>query len=205
MSIVRDATRAIRITLVLWVLTAIIYPFVIIVVGQVLFPFQANGSIVENPQGQAVGSALIGQSFTTERYFQSRPSTTNYSSFTAKERNPENVGQTTGVSGASNLAPSNPDLLKRINKTVSQLEQAIIEPTADLVYTSGSSLDPHITVEGAQAQLNRVASARGLSADQISPLIAKHTDGRFLGIFGEPGVNVLNLNLDLDILQPPRQ
>ena len=205
MSIVSETTKAIRITLILWVLTAIIYPLVVIAVGQVLFPFQANGSLIKNSQGQVVGSALIGQAFTTERYFQSRPSTTNYSSFTAKERDPKNVGQTTGVSGASNLAPSNPDLLERINKTVSQLQQAIIKPTADLVYTSGSSLDPHITVEGAQAQLNRVASARGLSADQISPLIAKHTDGRFLGIFGEPGVNVLNLNLDLDVLQPPRQ
>lgn len=205
MSIVRDTTRAIRMTLVLWVLTAIIYPLVMIVVGQVFFPYQANGSIVENLEGQPVGSALIGQAFTSERYFNSRPSTTNYSSFTEQERDPENIGQTTGVSGASNLAPSNPDLLKRINETVSQLQEADIEPTADLVYTSGSSLDPHITVEAAFAQLNRVASARGLSTEQIAPLIAEHTDGRFLGIFGEPGVNVLNLNRELDVLQAPRQ
>lgn len=205
MSIVRDTTRAIRMALVLWVLTAVIYPLLMIVVGQVFFPYQANGSIVENLQGQPVGSALIGQVFTSERYFNSRPSTTNYSSFTAQERDPENVGQTTGVSGASNLAPSNPDLLKRITETVSQLQEAGIEPTADLVYTSGSSLDPHITVEAANAQLDRVASARGLSIDQITPLIAEHTDGRFLGIFGEPGVNVLNLNRELDVLQAPRQ
>lgn len=204
MSIVRDTTRAIRMTLVLWVLTAIIYPLVMIVVG-LFFPYQANGSIVENLEGQPVGSALIGQAFASERYFNSRPSTTNYSSFTAQERDPENIGQTTGVSGASNLAPSNPDLIKRINETVSQLQEADIEPTADLVYTSGSSLDPHITVEAAAAQLNRVASARGLSTEQITPLIAEHTDGRFLGIFGEPGVNVLNLNRDLDVLQAPRQ
>lgn len=205
MSIVRDTTRAIRMTLVLWVLTAIIYPLVMIVVGQVFFPYQANGSIVENLEGQPVGSALIGQAFTSERYFNSRPSTTNYSSFTDEERDPENIGQITGVSGASNLAPSNPDLLKRINETVSQLQEAGIEPTADLVYTSGSSLDPHITVEAAIAQLDRVASARDLSTDQITPLIAEHTDGRFLGIFGEPGVNVLNLNRELDVLQAPRQ
>ena len=205
MSIVRDTTRAIRMTLVLWVLTAIIYPLVMIVVGQVFFPYQANGSIVENLQGQPVGSALIGQAFTSERYFNSRPSTTNYSSFTDQDRDPENVGQTTGVSGASNLAPSNPDLLKRVNETVSQLQEADIEPTADLVYTSGSSLDPHITREAANAQVNRVAEARNLSTDQITPLIAKHTDGRFLGIFGEPGVNVLNLNRDLDVSQAPRQ
>ena len=205
MSIVRETSRAIRLTLVLWVLTAIIYPLMMIVVGQVFFPFQANGSIVENLEGQPVGSALIGQAFTSERYFNSRPSTTNYSSFTAQEREPENIGQTTGVSGASNLAPSNPNLLKRINETVSQLQEAGIEPTADLVYTSGSSLDPHITLEAAIAQLDRVASARDLSTDQITPLIAEHTDGRFLGIFGEPGVNVLNLNRELDVLQAPRQ
>ena len=203
MSIVGDTTRAVRMTLVLWVLTAIIYPSVMIFVGQVIFPYQANGSLVQNSQGQVVGSALIGQAFSSERYFQSRPSTTNYSSFTEKERDPENVGQTTGVSGASNFAPSNPDLLKRINEGVSQLQQAGIKPTADLVYTSGSSLDPHITVEAALFQLERVAKVRNLSADAINRLIARHTDGRFLGIFGEPGVNVLNLNLELDASQAP--
>ena len=203
MSIVGDTTRAVRMTLVLWVLTAIIYPSVMIVVGQVIFPYQANGSLIQNRQGQVVGSALIGQAFSSDRYFRSRPSTTNYSSFTAKERDPENVGQTTGVSGASNLAPSNPDLLKRINEGVSQLQQSGIKPTADLVYTSGSSLDPHITVEAALAQLERVAKVRNLSTDEINRLITRHTDSRFLGIFGEPGVNVLNLNFELDAFQAP--
>ncbi len=202
MSIVSETTKAIRITLILWVLTAIIYPLFVIAVGQVLFPFQANGSLLQNSQGQVVGSALIGQAFTTERYFQSRPSTTNYSSFTAKERDEENVGQTTGVSGASNFAPSNPDLLKRINESVTQLQQAGIQPTADLVYTSGSSLDPHITVAAANAQIERISRSRSLSSDQIKTLITRNTDGRFLGIFGEPGVNVLKLNLALDNLLP---
>ena len=203
MSIVGDTTRAVRMTLVLWVLTAIIYPSVMIVVGQVIFPYQANGSLIQNRQGQVVGSALIGQAFSSDRYFRSRPSTTNYSSFTAKEPDPENEGQTTGVSGASNLAPSNPDLLKRINEGVSQLQQSGIKPTADLVYTSGSSLDPHITVEAALAQLERVAKVRNLSTDEINRLITRHTDSRFLGIFGEPGVNVLNLNFELDAFQAP--
>ncbi len=184
MSIVSETTKAIRITLILWVLTAIIYPLFVIAVGQVLFPFQANGSLIQNSQGQVVGSALIGQAFTTERYFQSRPSTTNYSSFTAKERDPENVGQTTGVSGASNFAPSNPDLLKRINESVTQLQQVGIQPIADLVYTSGSSLDPHITVAAANAQTERISRSRSLSSDQIKTLITRNTDGRFLGIFG---------------------
>lgn len=117
MSVIRETIRAIRITFVLWILTAVVYPFVILVVG-LFFPFQANGSIVQNLQGQPVGSALIGQSFTTDRYFHTRPSTTNYSSFTAQERDPQNIGQITGVSGASNLAPSNPALLERINETL---------------------------------------------------------------------------------------
>lgn len=206
MSIVRETIRAIRITLVLWVLTAVIYPLIMIGVGQTFFRYQANGSLVENLQGQVVGSALIGQPFSSDRYFQGRPSTTNYSSFTAAERDPKNVGQTTGVSGASNLAPSNPDLLKQVQERLDQLQQAgIQQPTADLVYTSGSSLDPHITVDAALAQVERVARARDFSTDKIYALIDKHTQGRFLGIFGEPGVNVLNLNRDLDVFQAPRE
>lgn len=205
MSFVRETMRAVRMTLVLWVLTAVIYPLVIIVVGQVFFSFQANGSLVENLQGQKVGSALIGQIFTSEQYFQGRPSTTNYSSFTAAERDPQNVGQITGVSGASNLAPSNPELLKQVKERVDSLQQAGIQPTADLVYTSGSSLDPYITLEAALSQVERVAKARDLSTDDVNALIAKHMQDRFLWIFGEPGVNVLKLNLALDVAQTPQQ
>lgn len=197
MSIVRDITKAIRLTLVLWVLTAIIYPLVITLVGQIFFPFQANGSIVENLEGQKFGSALIGQVFSSDRYFQSRPSTVEYS------QNPD--VKATGVSGASNLAQSNPELVKRIQEQVEQLEQSDIQPTADLVYTSGSGLDPHITVESAYAQIERVADARGLSEDEIAVFIDKHTQGRFLGIFGEPGVNVLKLNYELDVQQASSQ
>ena len=197
MSIVRDITKVIRLTFVLWVLTAIIYPLVITLVGQIFFPFQANGSIVENLEGQKFGSALIGQVFSSDRYFQSRPSTVEYS------QNPD--VKATGVSGASNLAPSNPDLVKRIQEQVEQLEQSDIQPTADLVYTSGSGLDPHITVESAYAQIQRVADARGLSEDEIAVFIDKHTQGKFLGIFGEPGVNVLKLNYELDVQQASTQ
>ena len=197
MSIAKEVSRSIRLTLVLWVLTAVIYPFLIVGLGQVLFPFQANGSLVQNLQGQPVGSALIGQVFTSERYFQSRPSTVDYSQG-------EKAGKT-GISGASNLAPSNPELLKRIQGQATQLQQSGIQPIADLVYTSGSGLDPHITLEAAQAQLERVAEARNLSSDEIVPLINKRTQGRFLGIFGEPGVNVLNLNRELDVLQAAKQ
>ncbi|MDX2230537.1 MAG: K(+)-transporting ATPase subunit C [Leptolyngbyaceae cyanobacterium bins.349] len=198
MSFAREAGRAIRSTLVLWVLTALIYPLVMVAFGQLAFPFQANGSILTNTQGQPIGSALIGQPFTSDRYFNSRPSTTNYS--TANPNADEAGILKTGVSGASNLAPSNPDLLKQVQETTTQLKQTGIQPTADLVYTSGSSLDPHITPEAARTQIARVAAARGLQLSQLEDLIKQNTDGRSLGIFGEPGVNVLKLNLALDAL-----
>lgn len=208
MSFTREASRAIRSTLVLWVITALIYPLVMVAVGQIAFPFQANGSILTNAQGQPVGSALIGQPFSSDRYFNSRPSTTSYS--TADPTADEAKVLQTGVSGASNLAPSNPALLDRIKGKpdpdpekaiageIPRLQAAGIIPTADLVYTSGSSLDPHIMPEGARVQLDRVATARGLQPNQLEDLISQNTDGRFLGIFGEPGVNVLKLNLALD-------
>lgn len=210
MSFAREAGRAIRSTLVLWVITALIYPLVMVAVGQIVFPFQANGSILTNAQGQPVGSALIGQPFTSDLYFNSRPSTTRYS--TADPKTDEAKVLQTGVSGASNLAPSNPALIVRINGKpdpdpekaivgeIPRLQAAGITPTADLVYTSGSSLDPHITPEAARAQITRIATTRKLQPNQLEDLISQNTDGRFLGIFGEPGVNILKLNLALDAL-----
>ena len=197
MSIVRNITRAIRMTLVFWVLTAIVYPLVILAVGQVAFPFQARGSMMQNIEGQPIGSALIGQQFRTDRYFHGRPSTIRYSQ--GKQAKP------TGISGASNLAPSNPDLLKRIVEQANSLRDESIEPMADLVYTSGSGLDPHISVKAAREQLDRVARARSVQPDEIKPLIDRYTDGRFLGIFGEPGVNVLRLNYALDLKEQNRK
>jgi potassium-transporting ATPase KdpC subunit len=210
MSFTREASRAVRSTLVLWVLTAIIYPFIMIAFGQLVFPFQANGSLIKNAQGQEVGSALIGQPFTSDRYFNSRPSTTSYSTVNPQQ-DEANILQT-GVSGASNLAPSNsalldriqgksdPDPEKAIEGEIPRLQKAGVKPTTDLVYTSGSSLDPHITIEGAAAQVDRVARARGIQPSRLGSLIRQNTDERFLGIFGEPGVNVLKLNLALDAL-----
>ncbi|MCC5628961.1 K(+)-transporting ATPase subunit C [Nostoc sphaeroides CHAB 2801] len=209
MSFAREAGRAVRSTLVLWVIAAIIYPFAMIAIGQIVFPFQANGSLItDKSTGQVVGSALIGQPFSSDRYFNSRPSTTSYS--TADPKKDDGGVLKTGVSGASNLAPSNPALLERIkgkddpnpSKKVegdfTRLKTAGVQPTGDLVYTSGSSLDPHITPEAAIGQVARVAKARGVQPNQLETLIAQNTDGRFLGIFGEPGVNVLKLNLALD-------
>jgi len=201
MSQLRQINKAIRSTLALWVLTAFLYPLFMLLFGYVALSFQANGSLLTNPQGTVVGSVLIGQPFSSERYFWSRPSTTNYS--TADPKKDEAGILKTGVSGASNLAPSNPALLERVQGEVARLKQANIQPTADLVYTSGSSLDPHITPEAAQAQAQRIATARRINPNQIQKLIDQNTDGRFLGIFGEPGVNVLKLNIALDELNPP--
>jgi potassium-transporting ATPase KdpC subunit len=197
----REITKAIRATLTLWLLVAVIYPFTMLATAQLAFPYQANGSLLKNPQGQIIGSTLIGQPFTTNRYFNSRPSTTNYSTATPT-KDPNNILKT-GISGASNLAPSNPALLDRINSKTAlpRLQQAGIKPTADLIYTSGSSLDPHITPTAARAQIQRVATARKLPPNRVEILVAQNTDDRFLGIFGEPGVNVLKLNLALDSIR----
>ncbi|MFP4103968.1 K(+)-transporting ATPase subunit C [Coleofasciculus sp.] len=192
MSVIRETITGIRATVVFWILTALIYPFLMIFIGQVFFPYQANGSLITNNQGEVIGSALIGQSFSSAQYFWSRPSTVNYSE--GEDAAP------TGVSGASNLAPSNPELILRIQETIDQLQEAGIEPTADLVYASGSGLDPHISIEAARRQIERVAQARSLETNQVETLIRQYTDGRFLGIFGEPGVNVLRLNFALDAL-----
>jgi len=187
---IQDLIVGIRSTLVLWVLTAFIYPAVILIIGQVAFPYQANGSLITNSEGQVLGSALIGQTFTSDQYFWGRPSVINYSE--------GDDAAPTGLSGATNLAPDNPDLLERVGTEVERLKAAETQPVADLVYTSGSGLDPHISPAAAQAQIRRVAAARSLAPDQLQMLISKYTDGRFLGIFGEPGVNVLKLNLALD-------
>ena len=165
-------------------------------------------SLIKNAQGQVVGSALIGQPFSSDRYFNSRPSTSSYS--TADPTKDEAGILKTGVSGASNLAPSNPALLERIGGKpdpnpenaiegeIPRLKAAGIQPTADLVYTSGSSLDPHITPEAARAQIQRIATTRRVSPADLERLIAENTDGRSFDIFGEPGVNLLKLNLALD-------
>ncbi|MBD2213113.1 K(+)-transporting ATPase subunit C [Calothrix sp. FACHB-156] len=201
MSIIREIIKSIRITLVLWLLTALIYPLLILVVGQVFFPLQANGSIMQNidaqPDAPPIGSALIGQVFTSEKYFHSRPSTVRYSQ--------GKKAKATGISGASNLAPTNPELLNRIVEQANQFRDENIQPTADLIYTSASGLDPHISVKSARQQLERVANARNIKEEEILPLINKFTDGRFLWVFGEPGVNVLRLNYALDLQEINRK
>ena len=190
MSQIREFLRAMRLVIILWIITAIACPLITLAIGQIAFPVRANGSLLQDGRGAIVGSALIGQPFTSDRYFWSRPSAISYST------TPD--ASVTGISGASNLAPSNPELGDRIEGEINRLKLAGIKPTADLVYTSGSGLDPHISLEAARNQIVRVAEARGLDSNQVEILITKYTEGRFLGIFGEPGVNVLQLNLALD-------
>jgi potassium-transporting ATPase KdpC subunit len=191
MNQVKELGTAIRSTLVLWLIVAVMYPLIILAFGQI-DSFKANGSIITNKQGVAIGSALIGQPFTGDKYFWSRPSTIKYST--------EKTAAPTGVSGASNLAATNPDLPKRTKAEIDRLKLASIKPTNDLVYTSGSGLDPHISLESATNQIPRVAKARNLDTNKVEIIMTQSIDDRFLGIFGEPGVNVFNLNLALDKL-----
>ena len=190
MNLTQDFFKSLRLVFALWILTAVVYPVIMLVIGQVVFPYQSNGSLLTNGAGQTVGSALIGQPFKSDRYFLSRPSSIDYATQPAVA--------TTGASGGSNLAPSNPALLDRIKPEAQRLQQAQIKPTADLLYASGSGLDPHISLEAAQAQVQRVAQVRKLTEEQVQTFVAQAIDGRSIGILGEPGVNVLKLNLSLD-------
>src|SRR5438093_10191190 len=174
---------------VLTVLTGVVYPLVVTGIAQAVFPGQANGSLIVK-DGKPVGSALIGQPFDDPKYFWSRPSAT--SPF------PDNAGSSSG----SNLSPTNPDLVKAVQGRVEALRAADPGNTApvpvDLVTASGSGLDPHISPAAALYQVPRVARARGLAPRAVRQLVDRHTEVRFLGLLGEPRINVLALNLALD-------
>ena len=180
----------------LTIITGIIYPLVVTGIAQVVFPYQANGSIITGADRQPVGSALIGQQFDDPKYFWGRLSATGPVPYTAF-----NADKLTGSSG-SNYGPLNPALHEAVQGRIDALKAA--DPTntlaipVDLVTASGSGLDPQISPAGAEYQVNRVAKARGLDAALVRELVAQHTDGRTLGILGEPRVNVLELNLALD-------
>jgi len=183
---------------ILTIITGIIYPLVVTGVAQALFPYQANGSLMRSPGGEPVGSELIGQQFDDPKYFWGRLSATGPVPYTAF-----NAGKLTGSSG-SNYGPLNPALADAAQARVDALRAADPGSSApipvDLVTSSGSGLDPHISPAAAAYQVARVARARGLDEARVRELVAQHTEGRQLGILGEPRVNVLQLNLALDAL-----
>lgn len=192
MNLLRDGWKALRLSVALWLLTVVLYTASLLAIGQGLFPAQANGSLLKAADGRVLGSVLIGQPFAAERYFWSRPSAVDYS-----------TGKGAPSSGPSNLGPTNPDLNKRIAAANVELTRGgITDPAADLLYASGSGLDPHLSVEAASQQIPRLAAVRGVNPEQLQELIRRNTDGPRLGVLGEAGVNVLRLNLALDQLSP---
>ena len=173
-------------------ITGVLYPVVVTGIGKGLFPAQANGSIIER-HGKAVGSSLIGQNFDTPQYFWGRISATSPNPYNAQ------------ASGGSNLGPSNPALTEAAKARIAALKEA--DPTntapipADLVTASASGLDPQISPAAAAYQVERVAKARNMPVETVKKLVAENTKGPILGVFGEPTVNVLELNLALDDLK----
>jgi len=176
--------------LLLTLLTGIAYPLIVTGISQVVMPDKANGSLIMK-DGKPVGSSLIGQPFSDPKYFWSRPSATGPM--------PNNAAS----SGGSNLGPTNPALLDAVKARVQALRDADPGNTApvpvDLVTASASGLDPHISPAAAEYQLARVARVRNIAPDALRKLVAEHTEGRQYGIFGEPRVNVLELNLALNL------
>jgi K+-transporting ATPase ATPase C chain len=189
---------AIVFIIALTVITGLVYPLVMTGIAGVIFPNQAQGSLIEK-DGKVVGSALIGQVFADDKYFHGRPSATNApdpKDSTKTVDAPYNAVNSMG----SNLGPTNKALIDRVKGDVDTLkkENASSPVPIDLVTTSGSGLDPDISPEAAMFQVPRVAKARNLPEDQVRQLVAANTSGRFLGLLGEPHVNVLGLNLALD-------
>ncbi len=196
----REIRPAIVVLLALTLITGLVYPLAMTGIAKLIFPHQAEGSLIERG-GKVVGSAFIGQEFTSEKYFHGRPSAT-----TAPD--PKDPTKTVAApynaanSGGSNLGPSNPALIDRVQGDLDTLrkENPSAAVPADLVTTSASGLDPEISPEAAYFQVPRVAKARNLAEDKVRQVVSDHVEDRFLGILGEPRVNVLLLNLALDRL-----
>ena len=186
---------AFRLMLVLTVLTGLVYPGVVTAICQIIFPRQANGSMLK-VDGKEIGSALIGQNFARPEYFHPRPSAAG------------NDGYDATASTGSNYGPTSQKLIDRVKASVEQFRRENPDYTgpvpADLLTASGSGLDPDISPGSAEAQAARVAKARGVSLEEVKQLITRNTKGPDLGFLGEPRVNVLELNLDLDRQFPPK-
>lgn len=180
-----------RLSLVLLLICGLAYPLAMTGIAQIVMPAQASGSLIADEAGKVVGSELIGQTFTDPKYFSGRISS---------------IDNNAAGSGSNNYAPSNPALIERTQKDLAAFLEANPgvkqeEIPADLLTNSASGLDPHISPEAAAIQVERIAKARNLDPAKLSALIEENTDGRSLGVFGEPRVNVLKLNLALDQLK----
>jgi K+-transporting ATPase ATPase C chain len=190
--VVKELGVAIRLLLVMTLVTGAIYPAIVTGIAKIAWPFEAGGSLIER-DGKVVGSELIGQPFDAPRYFWSRASATSPAAYNA------------GASSGSNQGPLNSALADAVNSRLNALREADPEQRdtvpVDLVTASASGLDPHISPAAAALQVHRVAHERGISEDAVRALIAQHTEPRTLGILGEPRVNVLLLNLELDRAQ----
>jgi potassium-transporting ATPase KdpC subunit len=191
----KNLITATLMTIVTTVLLGLIYPLVVTGLAQVIFPDQANGSLIKGADGTVIGSRLIGQPFSSPGYFRSRPSAAGAAGYDA------------GASSGSNLGPTNQKLIDRVRADVekAQVENPGKPVPIDLVTTSASGLDPHISPAAAEFQVSRVARERGISEDRVRQVVALHTEGRQFGFLGEPIVNVLELNLDLDRKMPKRK
>ncbi|MGB9780179.1 potassium-transporting ATPase subunit KdpC [Caldanaerobacter sp.] len=181
-----EVKKAIKFTLILMIILGLVYPFVMTGLANLLFPYQSKGSIIKI-DGKPVGSELIGQKFTDPRWFMGRPSAVDYEATS---------------SGGTNYALSNPKFHEEVEKNIEDFLKKNpgvkrSDIPADIITSSGSGLDPHISPEAAYLQVKRVAEANGLPEEIVKKLVDKNIEGRFLGIFGEPRVNVLKLNLSL--------
>ena len=192
----RHLVPAIVLTLIFAAVTGLVYPGIVTGLAQLIFPNQANGSL-RTVNGQVIGSDLIGQYWTSARYFHGRPSAT--LSDDGSKAQPYNAENSAG----SNLGPTNATLIKTVQQRTADLqkENPGVPVPVDLVTASASGLDPDITPAGAYFQVPRIARERGLSQDTVRQLVDNNISGRFLGIFGEPYVNVLDLNIALDALK----
>jgi len=191
----KNLRTAVLMTVVTTILLGLIYPLVVTGIAQVIFPEKANGQLIKRADGTVIGSRIIGQPFSTPGYFRSRPSAAGIAGYDA------------GASSGSNLGPTNQKLLDRVKADVekAQAENPGKAVPIDLVTTSGSGLDPHISPAAAEFQIPRVARERGTNDDEIRRIVAMHTAGRQFGFLGESTVNVLELNLDLDSKRPMKK